>query len=119
MNGLDIVKIAVNALDDKKALEITAIEVTEVTVLADYFVLATATSSPHVRALAETVEEKLTEAGLEPHHIEGRTTGWILLDYGTTVVHVMDAKTRDFYGLEHTWNDGQTLDIDKLLSNQE
>lgn len=112
MNGLDIVKIAVQALDDKKALDLTAIQVTEVTVLADYFVLATATSSTHVRALADAVEEKLSEAGVEPHHIEGRSTGWILLDYGTTVVHVMDAKTREFYGLEHTWNDGARLDIE-------
>ena len=112
MTGLDIVKIAVQALDDKKALDLTAIQVTEVTVLADYFVLATATSSTHVRALADAVEEKLSEAGVEPHHIEGRSTGWILLDYGTTVVHVMDAKTREFYGLEHTWNDGALLDIE-------
>lgn len=115
MNGIDIVKIAVQALDDKKALDLKAIQVTEVTVLADYFVLATATSSPHVRALADAVEEKLSEAGVEPHHIEGRATGWILLDYGTTVVHVMDAKAREFYGLEHTWNDGQELDISEMV----
>lgn len=117
MQGLDIVKIAVKALDDKKAVDLKVIEVTEVTVLADYFVLATATSSTHVRALADEVEDVLAKQGLEPHHIEGRATGWILLDYGTVVINVMDAKTREFYGLEHTWNDGVELDITKYIED--
>ena len=104
-------------LDNKKAVDIKAIEVTEVTVLADYFVLATATSSTHVRALADEVEDALSQNGLEPHHVEGRTTGWILLDYGTAVVNVMDAKNRDFYGLEHTWNDGKELDISEYIKD--
>lgn len=111
MQGLDIVKIACKALDDKKAMDLKAIEVTEITVLADYFVLATATSTTHVRALSDEVEDALSKNGLEPHHIEGRTTGWILLDYGSVVINVMDAKNRDFYGLDHTWNDGKELDI--------
>ncbi len=115
MEGLEIVKNAVKALDEKKGQDILAIKVTNVTVLADYFVLATATSSTHVRALAEEVEDKLAQLGLEPHHIEGRTTGWILIDYGVTVVNVMDAKNRDFYGLEHTWNDGEVMDIAEFI----
>ena len=111
MQGLDIVKIACKALDDKKAMDLKAIEVTEITVLADYFVLARATSTTHVRALSDEVEDALSKNGLEPHHIEGRTTGWILLDYGSVVINVMDAKNRDFYGLDHTWNDGKELDV--------
>ena len=111
MQGLDIVKIACKALDDKKAMDLKAIEVTEITVLADYFVLATATSTTHVRALSDEVEDALSKNGLEPHHIEGRTTGWILLDYGSVVINVMDAKHRDFYGLDHAWNDGKELDV--------
>ena len=117
MQGKEIVEIAVKALDDKKALDIKAIEVTEVTVLADFFLLATATSSTHVRALADEVEDALSLQGLEPHHVEGRTTGWILLDYGTVVVNVMDAKNREFYGLEHTWNDGRELDISNYIKD--
>ena len=89
MQGLDIVKIACKALDDKKAMDLKAIEVTEVTVLADYFIIATATSTTHVRALSDEVEDALSNQGLEPHHIEGRTTGWILLDYGSVVVNVI------------------------------
>lgn len=117
MQGLDIVKVACKALDDKKAMDLKAIEVTEITVLADYFVLATATSTTHVRALADEVEDALSKQGLEPHHIEGRTTGWILLDYGTVVVNVMDAKNRDFYGLDHTWNDGKELDVSDYIKD--
>lgn len=115
MQGIDIVKVACKALDDKKAMDLKAIEVTEITVLADYFVLATATSTTHVRALADEVEDALSKNGLEPHHIEGRTTGWILLDYGNVVVNVMDAKNRDFYGLDHTWNDGKELDVSEYI----
>lgn len=117
MQGLDIVKVACKALDDKKAMDLKAIEVTEITVLADYFVLATATSTTHVRALADEVEDALSKQGLEPHHIEGRTTGWILLDYGSVVVNVMDAKNRDFYGLDHTWNDGKELDVSDYIKD--
>lgn len=117
MQGLDIVKVACKALDDKKAMDLKAIEVTEITVLADYFVLATATSTTHVRALADEVEDALSKNGLEPHHIEGRTTGWILLDYGSVVINVMDAKNRDFYGLDHTWNDGKELDVSEYIKD--
>ena len=117
MQGLDIVKVACKALDDKKAMDLKAIEVTEITVLADYFVLATATSTTHVRALADEVEDALSKQGLEPHHIEGRTTGWILLDYGSVVVNVMAAKNRDFYGLDHTWNDGKELDVSDYIKD--
>ncbi len=119
MDGLEIVKHAVRALDHKKARDIAAIQITAVTVIADYFVLATATSSTHVRALADAVEEALSIAGAEPDHIEGRATGWILLDYGDAVIHVMDAAAREFYGLERTWNDGERLDIDAMLDRQE
>lgn len=110
-----MLKIAAKALDDKKAMDLTAIKITDVTVIGDYFLLATATSSTHVRALADAVEEELKKAGVVPGHIEGKATGWILLDYGDVIIHVMDAKTRDFYGLEHTWNDGVSLDVDELI----
>ena len=117
MQGLDIVKLACKTLDNKKAIDLKAIEVTQITVLADYFVLATATSTTHVRALSDEVEDTLSKNGLEPHHIEGRTTGWILLDYGSVVINVLDAKNRDFYGLDHTWNDGKELDISEYIKD--
>ncbi len=117
MEGIDILKTAVKALDDKKGQDIRVIKVTDVSVIADYFVIATATSSTHVKALAGATEDALSEIGVEPHHIEGRTTGWILLDYGTVIIHVMDSKNRDFYELERTWNDGEEVDLSKIISS--
>ena len=115
METLQILKIAANALNNKKALDINAIKIGDLTVLADYFVLATATSSTHVRSLAEEVEFKLEEQGVRPLHIEGRATGWILLDYGTVIVHVFSRDAREFYSLDNMWADGEIVDLDNIL----
>ena len=104
-------------LNDKKAKEISAIEVGELTLIAEYFILSTATSSAHVRALADIVEEKLSEAGIEPDHIEGKATGWILLDYCGVVVHIFTKDTREFYNLDKLWSDGKQIDLDKILTS--
>lgn len=112
-----IIEIAVNALNDKKAKEISAIQVGELTVIADYFILATATSSTHVRALADIVEENLSKSGFEPDHIEGKATGWILLDYSGVVIHIFTKDTRDFYNLDRLWSDGTQIDLDNILTS--
>ena len=117
LNALDILKISVNALNEKKGLELTAIKVSDLTVIADYFVLATATSNTHVRALADEVEFKLSEAGVVPNHIEGRATDWILLDYGDIIIHVFGRKSREFYSLDRMWNDGESIDITPYLDS--
>lgn len=118
METLEILKTAAKALDSKKALDVQAVEIGDLTIITDFFLLATATSSTHVRALADEVEEMLSRAGVEPHHIEGRATGWILLDYGSVVVHVFDKKSRDFYQLERLWNDGVPYDLSGLLAEE-
>ena len=117
MNSNEILTIAANALNEKKALNLTALRVEDLTVLTEYFLLCTATSSTHVRALADEVEFKLTEAGLEPHHIEGKSTGWILLDYNSVIVHVMSSQAREFYNLDKMWSDGEILDLNEILDN--
>lgn len=101
-----IAETAYNALDSKKGLDVTLLEVSEQTVLADYFVLATGTANTHVRALADEVEFKLKEElGVEPQHIEGTSgNSWTLLDYGCVVVHVFTSQARDFYKLERLWS---------------
>ncbi len=115
MQSKTIIKIAANALNDKKARELKAVRIGDLTVIAEYFLFATATSSTHVRALADEVEEKLSEVGIEPHHIEGRTSGWILLDYGDVVVHVFSKENREFYSLDHMWSDGEQIDLSEIL----
>ncbi len=113
-----IIDVAVNALNDKKAMNINAIEVGKLTVIAEYFIIATATSSTHVRALADIVEEKLTEAGFEPDHIEGKATGWILLDYNGVVIHIFTRETREYYNLDRMWDDGTKIDLDSILTSE-
>ena len=103
------------ALDDKQGREIEAVKVGDLTIIADYFLMATATSSTHVRALAEEVEDVLSKMGIEPDHIEGRSTGWVLLDYHDLVVHVFDKKSRDFYQLDRVWNDGEPVDLSAYI----
>ena len=119
MESQNIVKIAANALNSKKAKQLKALQIDALTTLADYFVIATATSSTHVRALADEVEEKLKEASLEPHHIEGKTTGWIVLDYESVVVHVFTPNEREFYNLDSMWSDATEIDLSTILDEAE
>ena len=116
MEVLEILETAVKALDSKKGLDIRAIKIDDLTVIADYFVIATATSSTQVRALAEEVEYQLDLKNQPVHHIEGRSSNWILLDYGSVIVHVFHREAREFYGLDRTWADGEQIDIEKFLA---
>ena len=117
MESFDIVKIAVKAADSKKGKDIAAIKIRDVSVLADYFVLVTGDSSTQVKALADEIEFKLGEAGEKPHHIEGRQSGWICLDYNSVVIHIFHKQQREFYSLERLWEDGEVLDTAKLLED--
>ncbi len=119
MEAVKILDIAANALNDKKALDLAALKVDDLTVLTEYFLLATAKSSTHVRALADEVEFKLSEQSLEPHHIEGKTTGWVLLDYGSVIVHVFSREAREFYNLDKMWADGTHIDLDSILVSEQ
>lgn len=119
MEAFEILTKAANALNEKKAKEINAVKIGDLTVLAEYFLMCTATSSTHVRALCDEVEEKLEEAGVKPHHIEGRTTGWIVLDYGTVIVHIFSRNDREFYGLDKMWSDGEAVDMSEILTGSE
>ncbi|MBQ9229130.1 MAG: ribosome silencing factor [Eubacterium sp.] len=114
-NYFEIVKTAVKAIDSKRGTDIEVIKVGEISVLTDYFVIATANSNTQLKAIADEVEYKLSEQGIEPHHIEGRTSEWICLDYIGVVVHVLYNKQRDFYQLERLWEDGEKIDIDEFL----
>ncbi|MBS5872635.1 MAG: ribosome silencing factor [Clostridiales bacterium] len=115
MTGIDLVRAAVRALDEKKAEDIEVIQITELSVVADYFVIANGTSNTHVRALAGEVEDQLSKLGVEADHIEGRATGWILLDYSSVVVHVFHKESREYYNLERLWADGKVIDIQDMI----
>lgn len=113
--SLDIVKKVVKALDDKKGNDIQAIKIDGLTIVADYFVIVTANSTTHVKALADEVEYQLEEAGIRPDHIEGKATGWILLEYQGVVVHIFLEETRNYYNLERLWEDGTKIDISDMI----
>lgn len=117
MNSDKIIEIAVNALNNKKARNINAIHVGELTVVAEYFIMATATSQSHIKALSEEIEEKLEEAGFKADHIEGKATGWLLLQYMGVIIHIFTADTREYYNLDRMWADGDILDLDSILDN--
>lgn len=119
METIDILKIAANALNGKKAREINAVKIDSLTVLTEYFLICTATSSTHVRALADEVEEKLSEAGVAPHHIEGKSTGWLVLDYGSVIVHIFSRDQREFYALDKMWSDGVKVEMSHILEEVE
>lgn len=116
MTELDLTKEAVKVLDEKKATDIKAIRITEFSIVADYFVIATGTSNTHVKALADEVEYELEKRlGVKPDHIEGRATGWILLDYSSVLVHVFTGESREYYNLERLWSDANSLDLSDIV----
>ncbi|MBQ9517353.1 MAG: ribosome silencing factor [Eubacterium sp.] len=114
-NYFDIVKTAVKAIDSKRGSDIEVIRVNDITVLTDYFVIATATSNTQLKAIADEVEYKLSEEGIEPHHIEGKASDWICLDYIGVVVHILYKEQRSFYQIERLWEDGEKVNIDELI----
>lgn len=117
MEAFEIMKIAANALNEKKGMNINAVKIGELSILAEYMIFVTATSSTHVRALSEETEKKLDEAGVAAHHIEGKATGWILLDYNDVIIHVFSNEAREFYNLDRMWEDGEKLDMSTILDN--
>lgn len=113
---LEMTRLACKALDDKKGLDIKIIDIHDVSVIADYFVIASGTNQNQVQAMADNVEETLGKAGYEPKQIEGsRNSSWILMDYGDLIVHVFDEENRLFYDLERIWRDGKVLDAKEFL----
>ena len=107
----DAAKLAIQALEDKKAEDIRVIDISEVSVLADYFIIAGGGNRNQIQALSDNVEEKLGRAGYPVRQIEGyNTANWILLDFGDVIVHIFDKENRLLYDLERIWRDGKQID---------
>ena len=104
--------LAVEALEDKKAEDITIIDISEVSVLADYFIIADGNNKNQVQAMVDNVQEELFKAGYEMKQMEGYREGnWILLDFGDIIIHIFDKENRSFYNLEHIWSDGREVEM--------
>ena len=104
-------------LDDKKARSVKIIETNKQTIIADYFVIATGTSSTHVRSLAGEIEFQLKEkSALEPSRTSGHESDdWIILDYDSVLAHIFNSEARDYYKLEKLWGEGGSLDVDEFM----
>ncbi|MBO5335567.1 MAG: ribosome silencing factor [Lachnospiraceae bacterium] len=111
----EMARLAIDALEDKKAEDIKVIDISEVSVLADYFIIAGGSNRSQIQALSENVEEKLGRAGFPVKQVEGYdTANWILQDFGDVIVHIFDKENRLLYDLERIWRDGKQVDLDTL-----
>ena len=120
LTSKEMIALAVRALDAKKGKDIKVLYTADQTTLADYFVICTGTSNTQVKALSDAVEDAMTKAGEEPHHVEGHRGGqWTLLDYSAIVVHVFTEEAREFYALERLWSDATLVDLEEYLIKPE
>ena len=118
MEAKELMENIVKVLDSKKAKDIRAIRIGDLTILGEYFVIATGTSSTQVKMLADEVDYQLGEKGVQPHRVEGyHSEDWIILDYTDVIVHIFHEDTREFYDLERLWADGEKVDLSGILKD--
>lgn len=107
----EMAKIAYEALADKKGEDIKVLDISEISPLADYFLIANGTNENQVRALVDNVEEDMHKNGYSLKQREGYTSGkWVLMDFGDIIVHIFDRDSRQFYDLERIWRDGKLVE---------
>ena len=107
------IKAVYNALDDKKGIDIKVLDISEISVMADYFIIASGSNKSQVQALADNVEEEMLKLNIYSRQVEGYPSGnWILMDYGDFIVHVFNQDDRLFYDLERIWKDGKLVEIE-------
>lgn len=116
MTSKELAKIAVKALEDKKGEDITVIDISEISVLADYFIIAGGSNRSQIQAMSDNVDECLSKNGGSLKQIEGYDAGnWVLLDFQDVIIHIFDKDNRLFYDLERIWRDGKRINIEELL----
>ncbi len=115
MNAKEMVKVIYDALEDKKAGDIKIIDIQNLSVISDYFIIADGSNHNQVQAMADNVEEELAKVGVRPKQIEGyQSANWILMDFNDVIVHIFSAEDRLFYDLERIWRDGKDTKIADL-----
>lgn len=111
----EMTSLAIKALEDKKGNDIRVIDIQDVSIIADYFIIASGSNRNQVQTMADNVEEVLGRAGYEPRQMEGYGTAtWILMDYNDIIVHIFSEEDRLFYDLERIWRDGKSVSIDEF-----
>lgn len=111
----ELVKIIFKALDNKKAENIKIINISDISVMADYFIICSGDNKHQILAMQDAVEEALEKIEVIPKNIEGKNGDtWILMDYRDIVVHIFDSENRSFYDLERLWQDGKEVSLESL-----
>lgn len=109
----EFLTLAVEAIEEKHGVDIKVIDISDISVLADYFIIAHGNNTPQIDAIVENIDFRMSKQGIEPKSIEGtRNGGWTLLDYGHTIIHIFGQDERLFYDLERLWIDGKTIIMD-------
>lgn len=107
--------IAVNALEDKKAEDIRILDISEISTIADYFIIANGTNKSQIQAIADNISEILGRAGVTMRQIEGyQNANWVLMDFQDVIIHIFDKENRLFYDLERIWRDGVLIEKEAL-----
>lgn len=119
MNSKEIAKLAIKALDDKKAEDIKVIDISEVSVIADYFIIANGTNRSQIQALSDNVEEMLGRAQIPLKQVEGYdNANWVLLDFHDVIIHIFDKENRLFYDLDRIWRDGKMIETEQFTDRE-
>lgn len=115
MKSNDMAKLAVAALEDHKAEDISVIDIREVSPIADYFIIASGNNQNQLQAMQDAADEALYKAGIKVQQVEGnQNSTWILMDYNDIIIHIFSKEDRLFYDLERIWRDGKKIDISEL-----
>ena len=115
MTSKELTKLAVAALEDRKAEDVTVIDISEISPIADYFIIANGTNQNQLQAMRDAADEALYKAGVKVQQIEGnQSSTWILMDYGDIIIQIFSKEVRRFYDLVRTWRDGKVVDLSDL-----
>lgn len=115
MTSRELAKMACECIEEKKGIDIKVIDISKISVLADYFIIAGGSNIRQIQSIADNIEEKLGRAGAAPKSVEGyQTSNWILMDYRDIIIHIFNQEERLFYDLERIWADGTTIEVSDL-----
>lgn len=115
MTSKELCKIAVEALENRKAEDIKVIDIRELSPIADFFIIANGNNQNQLQAMQDAADEALYKAGLKVKQVEGnQSSTWILMDYGDIIIHIFSKEDRLFYDLERIWRDGKIMDVSEL-----
>ena len=114
----ELVKLAYNAIDEKKGNDIRVIDISKISSISDYFIIASGNNIRQVQSISDNITEILGKNGFNYKSIEGFESGsWILIDYGDVIIHIFNQEDRRFYDLERIWRDGVTIPNEEIMIN--